>query len=74
AVDVAARDGLRDVLRTRLAVLDRPALVVTHDPVDALALADRVVVLEDGVVVQDASAEEVRARPASAWVARMLGD
>ena len=74
AVDVAARDGLREVLRSRLAVLDRPALVVTHDPADALALANRVVVLEAGVVVQDARAEDVRARPASAWVARMLGD
>jgi molybdate transport system ATP-binding protein len=74
AVDVAARDLLRELLRSRLAVLNRPALVVTHDPADALALADRVVVLEDGVVVQDASAEEVRARPASAWVVRMLGD
>lgn len=74
AVDVAARDGLRDVLRERLGTLARPALLVTHDPVDALALAGRVVVLEDGRVVQDAPAEEVRARPGSPWVARLLRD
>jgi molybdate transport system ATP-binding protein len=72
AVDVAARDGLRELLRERLAVLERPALIVTHDPADALALAGRVVVLDGGRVVQDAPAAEVRARPGSAWVARML--
>ena len=73
AVDVTARDGLRELLRERLAVLERPALIVTHDPVDALALAERIVVLDAGRVVQDAPAAEVRARPGSAWVARMLG-
>ena len=73
AVDVSARDGLRELLRERLAVLERPALIVTHDPVDALALAARIVVLDGGRVVQDAPAAEVRARPGSAWVARMLG-
>ena len=72
AVDVAARDGLRALLAERLAVLARPALLVTHDPNDALALADRIVVLENGRVVQDAPAEHVRADPGSAWVARML--
>lgn len=74
AVDVAARDALRELVRTRLDALGRPALIVTHDPADAMVLADRVVVLEEGRVVQDASADEVRARPGSAWVARMLRD
>jgi len=72
AVDVAARDGLRTVIAERLSQLGRPALVVTHEPADALVLARRIVVLEGGRVVQDASADEVRARPASGWVARML--
>ena len=74
AVDVAARDELREVVRERITVLGRPALIVTHDPADALVLADRILVLEDGRVVQDASADEVRAHPASPWVARMLSD
>ena len=72
AVDVAARDELREVLRDRLAALARPALVVTHDPTDARAFADRIVVIEAGRVVQDASPDDVRARPASPWIARML--
>jgi len=74
AVDVAARDALREVLRERLAALGRPALIVTHDPVDALALAGRLVVLEEGRVVQDAMAEDVRKDPGSPWIARMLRD
>ena len=73
AVDATARVELRELLRDRLAVLERPALIVTHDPADALALAGRIVVLDAGRVVQDAPAAEVRARPGSAWVARMLG-
>jgi molybdate transport system ATP-binding protein len=72
AVDAGARDGLREVIGARLAGLDRPSLVVTHDPADALILAGRVVVLEEGRIVQDAPAAEVRERPGSAWVARML--
>lgn len=74
AVDVAARDALRDVVRERLAVLGRPTVLVTHDPVDALSLAARLVVLDEGRIVQDASAEDVRRDPGSAWIARMLRD
>lgn len=72
AVDVAARDELRGLVRARLGALERPALVVTHDPADALALADRVVVLDGGRVVQDATPSRVREAPGSEWVARML--
>lgn len=74
AVDVAAREELRGLVRARLGALGRPALVVTHDPADALTLADRIVVLEGGRVVQDATPSRVREAPGSAWVARMLRD
>ncbi len=73
AVDVAARDGLRELLRTHLAGFAGPALLVTHEPAEAIALGDRVVVIEDGAVVQDGRPSEVALAPASAWVARMLG-
>jgi molybdate transport system ATP-binding protein len=74
AVDLSARDALREVLRERLAALGRPALIVTHDPADALALAGRLVVLDEGRIVQDATAEDVRKDPGSPWIARMLRD
>jgi molybdate transport system ATP-binding protein len=48
-------------------------ILVTHDPVDALALADRIVVLEAGGVVQAGTAAEIVARPRSAYVAELVG-
>jgi molybdate transport system permease protein len=48
-------------------------LVVTHDPVDVVALADRIVVLEAGRVVQDDTPAAVAEAPRTAWVAGLLG-
>jgi molybdate transport system ATP-binding protein len=48
-------------------------MLVTHDPLDALVLADRIVVLEDGRVTQSGGALEVARRPATEYVARLLG-
>ena len=73
AVDVGAKAQLRRVLREQLATTPAVRLVVTHDPVDAMALADRLVVLEDGRVTQEGSLREVTTRPRSAWVARLAG-
>ncbi len=71
ALDVAVQPALRQVLRRVLA--DRTAIVVTHDPLDALLLADRVVVLEGGRVVEDGPSREVLSRPRSAFAARLAG-
>ena len=73
ALDAGTRDDVRRLLRHTLAGSPVRTIVVTHDPVDALALADRIVVLEDGRVVQDAPAAEVAAAPRSVWAAGMLG-
>jgi molybdate transport system permease protein len=73
ALDAATRDDVRRVLRRTLAGAGVRTLVVTHDPVDALALADRIVVLESGRVVQEGAAAEVAAAPRSVWAAGMLG-
>ncbi|HET6167179.1 MAG TPA: ATP-binding cassette domain-containing protein, partial [Marmoricola sp.] len=71
ALDVAVRPALRQTLRTVLA--DRSVVLVTHDALDALLLADRVVVLEDGRVVEDGPTADVLARPRSAFAARIAG-
>jgi len=71
ALDVAVQPALRQVLRRVLA--DRTAVVVTHDPLDALLLADRVVVLEDGRVAEDGPSREVLSRPRSTFAARLAG-
>ena len=47
-----------------------PTLLVTHDPVEALVLADRIVVLEDGVVVQQGTPAEISSRPVTPYVAQ----
>ncbi|MGH9264715.1 MAG: sulfate/molybdate ABC transporter ATP-binding protein [Acidimicrobiales bacterium] len=73
AVDLAAKGALRRLLREQLAAAAGARVVVTHDPVDAMALADRLVVLEAGRVTQQGSIAEVTTRPRSAWVARLVG-
>jgi molybdate transport system ATP-binding protein len=71
ALDVAVTPGLRQTLRR---VLDgRTAVVITHDVLDALLLADRVVVLDEGRIVEDGPAAEVLARPRSGFTARIAG-
>jgi molybdate transport system ATP-binding protein len=71
ALDVAVRPALRQSLRRVLA--DRSALLVTHDVLDALLLADRVVVLEGGRVVESGPTSDVLAHPRSAFAARIAG-
>jgi molybdate transport system ATP-binding protein len=73
AVDVAARVEMRRLLRDQLSSPAGTRLMVTHDPLEAMALADRVVVLERGRVTQAGTMAEVTARPRSPWVATMLG-
>ncbi|HEV7888796.1 MAG TPA: ABC transporter ATP-binding protein [Acidimicrobiales bacterium] len=73
AVDLHGRAEVRRALRAALAEHAGACVLVTHQPIDVLALAGRVVVLEEGRVVQDGSVEEVRSRPRTPWVAEMAG-
>ena len=73
AVDISARAELRHLLRQELARYPGARLVVTHDPLEAAALADRIVVLEDGAVTQQGRLADVTARPRTPWVATMVG-
>ena len=73
AVDVETKGRLRRMLREQLAGSSAVRLVVTHDPIDAMALADRLVVVEGGRITQQGPIAEVTTRPRSAWVARLAG-
>jgi molybdate transport system ATP-binding protein len=73
ALDPHTRDAVRVELRAILRELGLPTLVVTHDFVDAAALADRVGVLVDGRLVQIGRASELIASPATPFVARFAG-
>ncbi|MEU8915218.1 ABC transporter permease [Streptomyces nigrescens] len=73
ALDQTTRAQVRHTLRGHLAEFGGVCLIVTHDPVEAVSLADRVLVLDDGRALQDAPPAEVTRHPRSPWVARMLG-
>ncbi|MFK0234453.1 ABC transporter permease [Streptomyces vinaceus] len=73
ALDQTTRARVRHTLRTHLAGFGGVCLIVTHDPVEAVSLADRVLVLAEGRTLQDAPPAEVTRHPRSPWVARMLG-
>ncbi|WP_369046258.1 sulfate/molybdate ABC transporter ATP-binding protein [Sinomonas sp. P10A9] len=71
ALDVAAAPALRRLLRRVLT--GRTALVVTHEPLDAHLLADRVVVLEGGRVAESGPTAELLERPRSPFAAGLAG-
>jgi molybdate transport system ATP-binding protein len=73
ALDVATRAGVRAELRSFLAEVRLPALVVTHDAVDALALADRIAVLESGRLTQMGFPQDLLSRPATRFIAELFG-
>ncbi|MEY2444295.1 MAG: molybdate transport system ATP-binding protein [Ilumatobacteraceae bacterium] len=73
ALDAATRVEVRRELRRHLAGFKGSAVLVTHDPVDAYTLADRVVIIENGHVVQDGTFVEIASHPRSAYVAELIG-
>ena len=72
-LDVGVATTLRVELARHLASYDGVALLVTHDALDALTLADRVLVLDEGRVAQTGTPQEVAARPRTEHVARLVG-
>jgi molybdate transport system ATP-binding protein len=73
ALDAPARSELRGELRRTLESSSVPAVVVTHDRAEALALGDRMMVLVDGTVRQVGAVHEVFSAPASAEIAKVVG-
>jgi molybdate transport system ATP-binding protein len=73
ALDVSTRADVRRELRRQLAGFDGTRIVVTHDPLDAYALADRVVIIEGGCITHDGSLVDVTAHPRTQYVAELVG-
>jgi ABC-type Fe3+/spermidine/putrescine transport system ATPase subunit len=73
ALDRALRTHLTEELRQLLHSSGVPAVYVTHDQEEAFALADRLILLHEGKVIQAGEPAEVYDHPASPWVARFLG-
>src|SRR5262249_15585278 len=72
-LDAKLRIETRAEIRRIHRELDRATIYVTHDQDEALSLADRIVVMKDGVVQQIATPQEVYAQPANLHVARFMG-
>ncbi|MGI5168993.1 ABC transporter ATP-binding protein [Spirillospora sp. CA-253888] len=73
ALDAHTRLEIRAALRRRLAGFSGAAVLVTHDPLDAMVLADRLVVVEGGRLVQQGPPAEIARRPRTDYVARLVG-
>lgn len=73
ALDPHRRAVVRRELRDHLAHHRGPCVMVTHDPLDAAVLADRVMVIEEGVMSAVGVLSDLVARPRSAWAAELGG-
>src|SRR5580704_14470812 len=73
ALDVSTKTSVRRLLRDALRQSNAANILVTHDLLDAVALGDRMMVIEDGAVVQTGTPAEVTARPRSTYVADLTG-
>ena len=73
ALDVGARVDVRRELRRHLASFPGVGVLVTHDPVDAFTLADRIIILEAGQISQEGALADVAAHPRTRYVADLVG-
>jgi molybdate transport system ATP-binding protein len=73
ALDAATRAEVRRELRAHLSAFDGVRVLVTHDPLDAYALADTVLVLERGRITQSGTLASIAAQPRSRYVAQLVG-
>ncbi|MET7905202.1 ABC transporter ATP-binding protein [Streptomyces sp. NPDC005355] len=73
ALDARTRLDVRAGLRRHLADFEAVAVLVTHDPLDAMVLADRLVVIEDGRIVQEGTPADISRRPRTDYIASLVG-
>ncbi|WP_436841491.1 ABC transporter ATP-binding protein [Streptomyces parvulus] len=73
ALDARTRLDVRAQLRRHLADFEAVAVLVTHDPLDAMVLADHLVVVEDGRVVQEGTPAHIARHPRTDYIAHLVG-
>jgi len=72
-LDVQLRERMRGQIKEVLAGLNKATVIVTHDQLEALTMADRIAVMRQGVIEQCASPHDIFARPANLFVAGFIG-
>jgi molybdate transport system ATP-binding protein len=73
SLDVTDRARLRHLLDDHLADFGGPRLLITHDPAEAFLLADQIWVIENGVITQSGTPDDIRLRPRTRYVADLAG-
>jgi molybdate transport system ATP-binding protein len=73
ALDAGARLDVQAELKRHLSEFTGPCLLVTHDPLEALVLADQLIVLEGGRIVQEGTPAQIARQPATGYVAKLVG-
>ena len=72
-LDVELRQSMRGQIKTVLAGLSKATVIVTHDQLEALTMADRIAIMRDGAIEQIASPHDVFAKPDNVFVASFIG-
>jgi multiple sugar transport system ATP-binding protein len=72
-LDIQLRQQMRTQIKEVLEKLDKPTVIVTHDQIEALTMADRIAVMRDGRIEQVASPHDLFAHPANTFVAGFIG-
>lgn len=73
ALDVTTRARLRHLLSDHLEAFPGPRLLITHEPTEAFLLADEIHVIEEGTITQTGSADDIRLRPRTPYIADLAG-
>lgn len=72
-LDISVRRSFRTDLEELVRTRARAALVITHDPIDAFTLADRIAVIQSGRIVQVGGPDDLVTRPATTFIAALTG-
>ena len=72
-LDVELRQSMRGQIKEVLSGLSKATVIVTHDQLEALTMADRIAIMSDGLIEQVGSPHEVFAKPANVFVASFIG-
>ena len=72
-LDIQLRQTMRTQIKEVLEQLDKPTVIVTHDQIEALTMADRIAVMRAGRIEQVASPHDLFSRPANLFVAGFIG-
>ncbi len=72
-LDVELRESMRGQIKEVLQGLSKPTVIVTHDQLEALTMADRITIMRDGLIEQIGTPHEVFAKPVNVFVASFIG-